>query len=251
MIEDHLGNKYKNREEMCNNYGISVSLYKHRTGKQKMSKKEALTLPPERRKYFFNGKYYSSYELAKITGLTANAIQRRVRNGMTIEEACSTPLAAQSPKAVVIDHKGNIYKNTKEMCEAYGKKPSNFHMQKRLGRSTKEILEGVYSSKTKWHYKGKQKTQDHLGTQYPSISAMCKTWNINRKVFLNRIKSGWSTEDALTTPSNLNIFFNYKHLFDINGTRHYGCTCKLCKQEAIMTSQEMIEHSKTHEYKNL
>jgi hypothetical protein len=41
---------------------------------------------------------------------------------------------------------------------------------------------------------------DHLGNEYPSITAMCKAYNIPTQTYGMRIKQGWSVKDALTTP---------------------------------------------------
>ena len=43
-MTDHLGNVYKSKVEMCKHYGISVSVYDHRTDKG-WSQERALTTP--------------------------------------------------------------------------------------------------------------------------------------------------------------------------------------------------------------
>lgn len=48
---DHLGNRYKSLKEMCEHYNISISIFRHRTITQKKSLEEALTTPPQRKKY--------------------------------------------------------------------------------------------------------------------------------------------------------------------------------------------------------
>lgn len=44
----------------------------------------------------------------------------------------------------------------------------------------------------------KKKIKDHEGTEFPSITALCEYYGIERKTFCQRIKRGWSLEDALT-----------------------------------------------------
>lgn len=39
---------------------------------------------------------------------------------------------------------------------------------------------------------------DHLGNQYPTTSAMCTYWGIPRTTYTQRIKRGWTVEEALT-----------------------------------------------------
>ena len=55
-----------------------------------------------------------------------------------------------------------------------------------------------------------KKCKDHLGNEFESIQEMCDHYNINRNNYNTRIKNGWSTEKALTTPVNIN--FIYDHL---------------------------------------
>lgn len=42
---------------------------------------------------------------------------------------------------------------------------------------------------------------DHLGKQYSSNREMCEHWGIAYETYLNRMKNGWSLEEALTVPS--------------------------------------------------
>ena len=43
--------------------------------------------------------------------------------------------------------------------------------------------------------------RDHLGAEYPSVTAMCEAWGVARHVYWHRVKrKGWSIEKALTTP---------------------------------------------------
>ena len=40
--------------------------------------------------------------------------------------------------------------------------------------------------------------EDHLGNRFESITAMCKFWDITESIFRNRVRLGWSLEEALT-----------------------------------------------------
>lgn len=42
--------------------------------------------------------------------------------------------------------------------------------------------------------------QDHTGKEFSSITALCEYYGIERKTYCQRIKRGWSVEDALTLP---------------------------------------------------
>ncbi|OUM57868.1 hypothetical protein PIROE2DRAFT_21434 [Piromyces sp. E2] len=45
---------------------------------------------------------------------------------------------------------------------------------------------------------------DHRGYLYDNVEEMCKSWKISKKIYLERIASGWNVEDALTMPSKVN-----------------------------------------------
>lgn len=46
-----------------------------------------------------------------------------------------------------------------------------------------------------------EKVTDHLGQEFPNITAMCRHWNIRPDTFTKRITDyGWTLEKALTTP---------------------------------------------------
>lgn len=44
------------------------------------------------------------------------------------------------------------------------------------------------------------RAKDHLGKEYPSITAMCSAYNIDYRRFRARMISGYSLKDALTRP---------------------------------------------------
>lgn len=45
-------------------------------------------------------------------------------------------------------------------------------------------------------------SKDHLGKTYLSISAMCRHYNISVQAYKNRLKKGFSLQDALEKPNN-------------------------------------------------
>lgn len=42
--------------------------------------------------------------------------------------------------------------------------------------------------------------KDHLGHEFQTQKDMCKYWNINSNLFVQRIHSGWDLKRALTEP---------------------------------------------------
>ena len=44
-------------------------------------------------------------------------------------------------------------------------------------------------------------SRDHEGREFDSITAMCRFWKISRKLFMERIRYGWTVKRALTAPA--------------------------------------------------
>lgn len=44
-------------------------------------------------------------------------------------------------------------------------------------------------------------SRDHLGNDYPSLSAMAKAYHLSPRVLITRLNYGWSVKKALTTPT--------------------------------------------------
>ena len=100
---------------------------------------------------------------------------------------------------MVKDHLGNEYETKKELCKAYNisvytvrnRLNNGFTLEDALtmpvkrGGGTREIYVECY---------------DHLGNHFNTITAMCRYWNVNPVLYQNRMRIGWSVEDALTKP---------------------------------------------------
>lgn len=69
-IMDHLGNTYDTLQEMCEVYGVSVNCYTKRI-QRGASKRDALTMPSDKRFYKYNGHIFLSKSgLLAYAGLT-------------------------------------------------------------------------------------------------------------------------------------------------------------------------------------
>ncbi len=91
----------------------------------------------------------------------------------------------------VQDHLGNTYRSVTEMCIAYGISRCTFSFRfDKKGWTLEDSL-------TKPLIKQKAPVKDHMGNQYPSISAMCRAYNISRDSFMSRKNKGLSIEECL------------------------------------------------------
>ena len=100
----------------------------------------------------------------------------------------------------VKDHKNNTFKTIKELCQHYNIPRHTYKYRMERNWSLKDALETpLYERPIKY---SKNPVTDHLGNNYPSCHAMCQHYNLDMYLYKRRIEKGWSTEKALTMPSN-------------------------------------------------
>lgn len=75
--------------------------------------------------------------------------------------------------------------------------------------------------------------KDHLGNKYRSISEMCSVYGISYAVYSNRMKSGKTLEETLTTPCIAS--YRLKLRTDHFG-RVYGTVKEMCEHYGIPVS---------------
>lgn len=72
---------------------------------------------------------------------------------------------------------------------------------------------------------------DHRGYLFDNVEEMCKFWKISKKIYLERIASGWDVENALMMPSKEDLRF--KKCKDHLG-RSYATFSSMCKAYGIV-----------------
>ncbi|MBR3602820.1 MAG: hypothetical protein IKL49_10925 [Lachnospiraceae bacterium] len=108
------------------------------------------------------------------------------------EKQFDKKLTDKSRSESVTDHKGNSYRNVKEMCENYGIKPATFRARMRNGFTREEALTTAIGKLRK------KQVVDHLGNTYSTIKEMCSAYAVNNSTYLCRIRKGYTVEEALT-----------------------------------------------------
>lgn len=88
---------YKSKADLARAYGLTPDQLFNRLN-DGWSLEQALEIPIAREKhilnvklYKYNGKIYSMGQLAKISGLNRNCIERRIKRGWSVEEAVDLP----------------------------------------------------------------------------------------------------------------------------------------------------------------
>lgn len=92
------------------------------------------------------------------------------------------------------DHLGKVYPSLKAMATAWG--ISVKLLSDRLDRGMS--VEGALTRPVRPYVNGP--VRDHLGREFLTKKAMAESWGIAVVNLFNRIRLGWSIEDALTKP---------------------------------------------------
>jgi len=210
---DHLGNKFISIDAMCDHYHISRSTFENRLARH-WPLCEALT--KERYNNYSKDKildhkgqvFATKDQLASAYGISRMTLDARLRKGMSLEEALTTPLRTHG----YTDHLGNYFKNQHEMAEFWHINESTLALRLRKGLSIEKALEVVSIEVT-----------DHKGITYHSMTAMCDAYEISRSTVERRLANRWSLEEALTYPST-----THKKFKDHLGKEYktFGLMCK-------------------------
>ena len=141
------------------------------------------------------GKEYPSLAaMARAYGHMPDVLSTRLKRGWDLETALLTPDHGRRT-GVCRDHLGNCFLDKKSMAEAYGIDPKLCIMRLKRGWSVEKALTTPVASCSP------KICRDHLGREYPSISAMAREYGIDFSMLMNRLKAGLSLEDALTLPN--------------------------------------------------
>ena len=136
--------------------------------------------------------YPSITAMYKHWGISKNTYKYRISQGMSIEEVLTTSRKGSSKTCT--DHLGNKFPSIKAMCEYWNITVTVYYNRiHKTHMSIKEALETPYNKK------GKTIT-DHKGNIFPSLTSMCKQYNISPSLYSYRRKKGWDLEKSLTTP---------------------------------------------------
>ena len=224
--KDHMGNKFPNKNAMCEHYNIKYSTFKRRIDKQHMSLKDALTIPVEKRhngscKDHLGNEFPSTQAMCEHYGIDRNIFDYRIyEKHMPLKDALTKPTRKQH-NGPCKDHLGNEFPNQKAMCKHYGISYDTFY--RRMTKNHMSLEDALTTASPK------KTCEDHLGNKFPNRKAMCKYYNIDTKTFVNRIeKKHMSLEAALTTP----VHHRAKTYTDHQGNEFPSIT-SMCKHYGI------------------
>lgn len=196
------GKKYPNFSKAISDLEIKESppTIKNRMEKHGMSFEEVIDADPRMFKggriFNYKGKvYYSFQELSEGVGVPEGTLRKRLKKGMSVEEAVEAPRNQIVKNREVISYKGKTYKMWSEFLEEnplFKRARSSIQQRRERGMSIEEALED---------YAKKNFVTDHKGNVYRNNTERSLEYGLNPTTVRNRLMLGWSLEKALTTPT--------------------------------------------------
>ena len=138
-------------------------------------------------------KFRSVGEMLDYWGISLRVYNRRKDRGWSLERVLTTPVRENRTAQECIDFKGKRFPSIKSMVKEYGVPEASLMYHIRKGKTTAEALKHLLTKG-----KANRKVIDHKGNSFSSNTEMAKYYNVPRNTFSNRIKRGWSLEEALT-----------------------------------------------------
>lgn len=136
--------------------------------------------------------YKAAVALSQQTGIPEGTLRLRISRGYADKWILHPGRLSYQACA---DHTGQEFPTVKAMCAAWGQHYGT--VVKRLERGA--TIEQALTERPRWarRHEG-QAVADHTGRWFPSVTAMCAVWGVDRRTWNYRIAAGWSVERALT-----------------------------------------------------
>ena len=129
--------------------------------------------------------------LAEHYGISDATLAYRLKNGLSMKEALTTPMRQQP--VVIKDHLGNVFPTRRALAKHYNMSENTLANRLKRGLSIEEALNMPMRSQP-------IVIKDHLGNTFPSLKALAKYYNISETALKYRLKNKSSIEEILTTP---------------------------------------------------
>lgn len=201
MVQDHLSNYFDSESAMTRHYNVPRPTFRSRIEKG-WSLEKALTFGKKSHvvKDHLGNEFSSISSMVKHYGISYQAFLSRKSKGMSLEKALTTPLSKYTKSQNIKDHLGNHYNSYKELAEAYDLDEKTLKVRLYRGWSLEDSLLCSTHKHSEYSKEVSVSIEDHLGNTYPSYSSMARDYGLSFNALYNRLNSGWSVKDALTTP---------------------------------------------------
>lgn len=185
------GKTFKSISELAREYNMKEITLRNRILKQRLSPKEAVNRPIEKKdkiKLNINGIEYESIpQLAKAFNLEPYIVYQRIKKGFTVEEAVQ-----KSMKGKNIEVEGKKFSSIAEAARYYNLIPENVQSNLKAGMTNEQAL-GLESTKP-LKYEWSNNKFETIGELASFVS---KQTNIPKKLLMGRIRRGYTVDEAI------------------------------------------------------
>ena len=147
--------------------------------------------PGKKCRDYIGREFNSLRAMAEAWGLPPDTVAERLRKGWPVKRALITPFHGKF-RRVVDPESGYVYPSISECARATGLNVATIFTRRRTGRADLAGYAGRLNCTL---------ARDHLGREFPSISAMAEAWGLPRHTVYARLLRDWSIQRALETPA--------------------------------------------------
>ena len=250
--KDHTGREFNSVIEMLNYYNIKDTTF---FGRQKLgyTLEQCLTgvgVPDASVKCqdHLGNTFESIKDMCKAYNVNLSAYNGRINLGHTVEEAL-TGKNIREARNMCQDHLGNIFSSESEMCDAYNVRLVTYLRRKAKGHTIEQCL-GLADIAIKTGNNAGIVSVDHKGNTFRSKREMCRYWGIEHSCYDNRILSGMTVEQALTTPiknTRCKDHLGNKYMSEAEMCRHYNIpvsTYKFRRENGMSLAEALTSENK-------
>lgn len=248
--KDHLGNQYRSQNEMLNHYGIKASAFKYRLNNG-WNLEDALTISVEERGITdHHGNQYPSIEkMCDAYNISVSLYNKYKNKGYDLTKILTLQ------KEPVYDHLGNKFDSYAAIERYYGLRHGILTVRLQKGWSIKDAIT-----------KPAQNSKFHIGESVMAKCGLkCTLTGKHGYNFVAQFEDGTITHVHRSTFLRGEIGhpqMKRRHLQGFAGftgkylatnddmSVYYECECSKCGYKGILTPQQMIEHSKTHDQRS-
>lgn len=137
-------------------------------------------------------KYSCIAEMLDSWNISRGAYEYRKGQGWSLKKILTTPVRTGSRAKECVDFNGRIFPSLTLMAKFYGINLTSLRNRMAEGETPAEALKNILKSKSN------NVVRDHIGNSFTSNVKMAQHWKVNYDTYRDRIKRGWSLEEALT-----------------------------------------------------
>lgn len=191
-VPDPFGNTYDSVTDMCAAWNVKLATY-HAALRAGKSQEEALC---GQYKDQYGNHFRTLRAVAEYHGVPVDKLSQALNEGWELIDILNdTNRRMLTDTAYTCrDHEGRKFRSEKDMAHFWG---IGYEAYKRRRYYMKWSLRDTLTRKVVVHNTAKI-VYDHKGKKFESQGALCRAYGINVTTYKNRLRSGWTLEEALT-----------------------------------------------------